>query len=123
MTCKVCGRVSCTESFHSIQEQEDIEKIQSDRAVDLLAENKKLQKAIAIADNENESRCGLMNIMRSELIIREAEINTLKQQRDDLLAACLKIQTAREDYRKNGKDFDSEDLDKTLDAAITKCET
>lgn len=36
----------------------------------------------------------------------------------DLLEACLKIQTARDEYRKNGKDFDYEDIDKTLDVAI-----
>ena len=44
MTCKICGRQSCTESFHSITEQEDIDKIQSDRAIDLLAENKQLKQ-------------------------------------------------------------------------------
>ena len=38
----------------------------------------------------------------------------------DLLEACLKIQTARNEYRQTGKEFDCKELDKTLDAAIAK---
>ncbi len=38
----------------------------------------------------------------------------------ELLDACLKIQTARNEYRQTGKEFDYKELDKTLDAAITR---
>lgn len=41
----------------------------------------------------------------------------------DLLAVCEKIQNARDDYRKTGKDFDYKELDRLLEAAIKKAKT
>ena len=31
MSCKICGRSSCTESFHSIEEQEEFERKQKEK--------------------------------------------------------------------------------------------
>ena len=28
MACRICGRIYCTESFHSIEEQEEFDKLQ-----------------------------------------------------------------------------------------------
>ena len=71
-----------------------------------------------------------MNIMRSELIIREAENNTLKQQRDDLLAACkngLTTLTVISMPRLDNNVATDADLLKILaesfKAAIAKCES
>lgn len=33
MGCRICGRSSCTESFHSIEEQEEFEKRQEEKKV------------------------------------------------------------------------------------------
>jgi hypothetical protein len=43
MGCKICGRNSCTESFHRIEEQEEHDKAGADMAVDLLAQNSALR--------------------------------------------------------------------------------
>ena len=66
MSCKICGRNSCTESFHSLEEQEKhenpeayyediISKLETDKEA-LEAENKKLREGIAsiIRDSKND---------------------------------------------------------------------
>jgi transcription elongation factor Elf1 len=53
MSCDICGRGSCTESFHSLEEQERYEKVIDafEKARDLRA---KVRAEIALEEQETE---------------------------------------------------------------------
>lgn len=59
MACEICGRASCTRSFHSLEEQEEFDKVnQTDRIKDkmrnyLVKEINRLNPIANYVDNED----------------------------------------------------------------------
>lgn len=53
MTCKICNRSSCTESYHSLAEQERWERLYSIKLInEILMNGQKLQNEIINLQNE-----------------------------------------------------------------------
>ncbi|KKK71102.1 hypothetical protein LCGC14_2917330 [marine sediment metagenome] len=93
MSCKICGRNSCTESFHSLEEQEKhenpeayyediISKLETDKEA-LESENEKLKKRVKELEAELKDRTKIREITEK-----------LRQQWDDYQALQAKV----EDY-------------------------
>jgi hemerythrin-like domain-containing protein len=62
MSCRICGRSSCTESFHCIEEQEVFNKYYDEALkydvrdiMGLIQENDELRERITELESENES--------------------------------------------------------------------
>ncbi len=76
MSCRICHRSSCTESFHSLEEQERFEKARTigddtHAIADLLAEIESLKAQIKERDEKIEE-------LRSDIRIQEERIIDLE---------------------------------------------
>lgn len=81
------------------------------------------KKGIELCDRLDSAEAENQKLKNQKEYIYKKEVAQLKMAESinaDLLEACLKIQTARNEYRQTGKEFDYKELDKTLDAAIAK---
>ena len=62
MSCRICGRGNCTESFHSIEEQEEFDKYANMTERELISEvislSDEVQNLRKIIDIYEKTQCG-----------------------------------------------------------------
>ena len=74
MSCRICGRCSCTESFHKQEEIDEFDNLSTlnDReligiCIDLKDENKDLQEQVDKLEEENEDLKEQIEVLKEEL--------------------------------------------------------
>ena len=66
MACKICGRSSCTESFHSIREQEEHEKKEGGQGMKLKLHTYSGGQMVLAFETENECEKNLVKFFYGE---------------------------------------------------------